>query len=73
MAAITSRIDEDVYPTEIPVKAPEGGLSRDSMVLLNQIRSIDRSRLVRRMGRLRAETMVQVDRALTVSLGLVPI
>lgn len=73
VAAITSSIDEDVYPTEVRVRAREGGLARDSMVLLNQIRSIDKSRLVRRMGRLRAGTMAQVDRALAISLGRVPV
>ena len=60
-----------LYPTEVLVKAPEGGLSSDSVVLLNHVRSIDVRRLGRRLGRLQAETMAQVDRALLVSLGLV--
>jgi len=55
------------------VRAREGGLKKDSVVLLNQIRSIDRARLVRRMGRLRPETMIDVDRALAISVGLVPL
>lgn len=73
VAAITSRRDDDLFPSEVAVRAREGGLPHDSMVLLNQIRSIDKTRLVRRMGRLRPETMIHVDRALMISLGLVPL
>lgn len=68
---MTSRVDEDLYPTEVPVPAPEGGLTRDSVVLLNQIRSIDRVRLVRKLGRLSRQAMARVDRALALSVGLV--
>ena len=70
VAAISSRSDETVYPTEVRVDPPEGRLSVPSVVLLNQIRSIDRRRLVKRLGRLRPGTMKLVDRALQVSLGL---
>ena len=71
VAAITSQVEPDLYPTEVLVKAPEGGLQVDSVVLLNQIRSIDRQRLIRRVGRLSRETMRSVDRALMLSLALV--
>ena len=71
VAAITSKFDEELYPTEVLVRAPEGGLDADSVVLLNQIRSVDRRRLMRRVGRLRPETMRLVDRALVLSLGLI--
>jgi mRNA interferase MazF len=71
VAAITSQFDEPPYPTEVLVKAPDGGLSVDSVVLLNQIRSIDKRRLVRRLGALRQGTLAHVDRALMVSVGLV--
>ena len=70
VAAITSQIDRKQYPTEVHLHPPEAGLSRPSMVLLNQIRSVDRRRLVGRLGRLRPETMARVDRALQISLGL---
>ena len=70
VAAMTSQVDEPLYPTEVFVKAPEGSLTVDSVVLLNQIRSIDNQRLVRRLGRLTTETMRRVDRAQVVSLGL---
>jgi mRNA interferase MazF len=71
VAAITSSWDSSLYPTEVLIQAPEGGLAADSVVLLNQIRSIDRQRLVRRLGRASPETMERVDRALMLSLGLV--
>jgi mRNA interferase MazF len=70
VAAVTSKFDETLYPTEVLVTAPEGGLSVDSVVLLNQIRSIDRRRLVRRLGAIRGSTMERVERSLQISLGL---
>ncbi len=71
VAAITSKFDDELYPTEVLVRAPEGGLDAGSVVLLNQIRSVDRRRLMRRIGRLVPETMRLVDRALMLSLGLI--
>ncbi len=71
VAAITSQFDEDLYPTEVLIKAPEGGVSVDSVALLNQIRSIDKQRLVKRLGTVKAETMVHIDRAIQLSLGMV--
>ena len=71
VAAITTKFDQELYPTEVLVRAPEGGLETDSVVLLNQIRSVDRRRLTRRIGRLKSETMRRVDRALLRSLGLI--
>jgi mRNA interferase MazF len=71
VAAITSQFEEPLYPTEVLVRAPEGGLAVGSVVLLNQIRSVDRGRLVRRLGVLKTETMKEVDRALLLSLGLI--
>ena len=71
VAAITSQVEERIYPTEVLIKAPEAGLTADSVALLNQIRSIDRRRLVRRLGAVRPATMTNVERALMISLGLV--
>jgi mRNA interferase MazF len=71
VAAITSQFEEPLYPTEVLVPAREGGLQSDSVVLLNQVRSIDQQRLVRRLGRLTPATMARVDRALVLSLGIV--
>ncbi len=70
VAAVTSKFDDQLYPTEVFVRASEAGLSVDSVVLLNQIRSIDRQRLVRRLGSANPETMTRVDLALQLSLGL---
>ena len=71
VAAISSHFEEPLYPTEVLIREPEGGLRRDGVVLLNQIRSVDKRRLVKRLGRLEAETMVRVAQALRISLGLV--
>ena len=70
VAAITTQFEEPFYPTEVPVRAPEGGLQAASVVLLNQIRSIDKQRLVRRLGKLAPDTMARVDRAVLLSLGV---
>lgn len=53
------------------IKAPEGGLQIDSVALLNQIRSIDKQRLIKRLGVLDTVTMEDVDTAIQISLGLV--
>ncbi len=71
VAAITSHVEPPLYPTEVLIQPPDGGLDADSVVLLNQIRSIDRQRLVRRLGRLNPETMRRVDHTLMISFGLV--
>ena len=72
VAAITSQFDKDrLYPTEALIKAKEGGLTVDSVVLLNQIRSIDKHRLIKRLGVLKPQTMENVERALQISFGLV--
>jgi mRNA interferase MazF len=71
VAAMTSRFEDPLYPTEVLVKASEGGLAADSVVLLNQLRSVDKARLGRRLGALKAQTVREVDRALLLSLGLV--
>ena len=72
VAALSSKFEEPLYPTEVLVTAKEKvGLSVDSVVLLNQLRSVDKKRLVRRMGKLAPERLAEVDRALRISLGLV--
>jgi mRNA interferase MazF len=69
VAAITTG-DYARYDVNVAVKAPAGGLQRDSLVLLNQIRSVDKSRLGRYWGHLDDEIMTQVDQALKISLAL---
>lgn len=73
VSAITSQYEPPLYPTEVELKRGDGGTSKDSVVLLNQIRSVDKTRLVRRLGMVRTDTMRQVDRALQISLGLVSV
>lgn len=73
VAAITSQFEELLYPTEVFINAPEGGLPRDSVVLLNQIRSIDKQRLVQRMGIVNRSTLEKISRAIEISLGLIDI
>ncbi len=70
VAAITSQFEEPLYPTEVLIKAPEGGLKNDSVVLLNQIRSLDKRRLIKCLGMLSLQTIARVDLALQISLGL---
>ena len=72
VAAITSG-KQIRFDVNVAVKSPEGGLTKDSIILLNQIRTIDKSRLGRYWGRLGTNTLAQVDEALKISLGLVPI
>jgi mRNA interferase MazF len=72
VAALTSG-ERARYDVEVEVKAPEGGLHHNSLVLLNQIRTIDKRRVGRFWGRLSTQTMCRVDRAIEISLGLVPV
>jgi mRNA interferase MazF len=58
------------YPVDVLVPKGEGGLSKDSVVQCNQIRSIDEARLVRTLGRLSPSTMEKIDKALRISLSL---
>ena len=71
VAPITSR-EEATFRVNVAMKAPEGGLANNSVILLNQIRTVDKSRLSRYWGRAKPETMRQVDEAIKISLGLVP-
>ncbi|MEA5134863.1 MAG: type II toxin-antitoxin system PemK/MazF family toxin [Candidatus Fimivivens sp.] len=69
-AAITSQKDKSKLPTHIELSSQSCGLSRDSIVLLEQIRTIDKRRLKERMGRLDDDSMNQINHALQVSFGL---
>ena len=69
-AAITSQKDKSRLPTHISVRSHDCGLSRDSVVLLEQVRTIDKRRLKERMGKLDDRSMSRVDRALSISFGL---
>ena len=69
-AAITSRTDKSKLPTHIEVFADKYGLARDSVILLEQIRTIDKKRLREKMGHLDDDVMNRVNNAITVSFGL---
>ena len=69
-AAITSQREKSKLPTHIELDPHSCGLSRDSTVLLEQIRTIDKRRLKERMGRIDEGAMGKIDRALTISFGL---
>lgn len=69
-AAITSQVGKSRLPTHIELASQSCGLSRDSVILLEQIRTIDKSRLRERMGRLEEPLMNEVDNAIAVSFGL---
>ena len=73
VAAITSKLPLRSFPTEVRVRAGAGGLSQDSAVRLDQIRTLDKARLERYVGQLDAAAMRQVDQALMISLGLEPL
>ena len=69
-AAITSRMGKNRLPTHIDINAERvEGLSKDSVVLLEQVRTIDKQRLGDKMGHLDDETMTHVNTALSVSFG----
>lgn len=69
--AITSQINKAKMPTHIELEANEYGLSRDSVVLAEQIRTIDKQRLKEKIGHLDDERMSKVNEALEISFGLV--
>ena len=69
-AAITSQRDKTKLPTHIAVNADESGLTKDSIVLLEQVRTIDKKRLMEKMGRLNDTQMTRINQALSVSFGL---
>ncbi len=69
-AAITSQINKAKLPTHIEISAQDYGLAKDSVILLEQIRTIDKKRLREKIGRLDDELMEKVNEALSVSFGL---
>ena len=69
-AAITSQTNKAKLPTHIALSAPDHGLPRDSVVLLEQVRTLDKRRLREHTGHADRSVMDQVDSALAVSFGL---
>ena len=69
-AAITSRLGKSKLPTHIDIPGVNAGLSKDSVILLEQVRTIDKRRLKEKMGHLDEGTMNHVNNAIQVSFGL---
>lgn len=72
-AAITSQINKAKLPTHIEINAMDYGLQKDSVILLEQIRTIDKKRLREKIGHLDDELMEKVNEALSISFGLADI
>jgi mRNA interferase MazF len=71
VAAITSRIKKAKLPTHVEICADEYGLERDSVILLEQLRTIDKRRLKEKLAHLDKESMDRVNEGLMISLGLI--
>jgi len=70
IAPITSNIMKQEYPTNVIIKKEESRLNKDSTILLNQIKTIDKSRIIKKISLLNNFIMRKVDMAIKVSLGL---
>ncbi|MGI6611217.1 MAG: type II toxin-antitoxin system PemK/MazF family toxin [Limnochordia bacterium] len=70
VAAITSRIKKAKLPTHVEICADDYGLERDSVILLEQLRTIDKRRLKEKLAHLDEESMNRVNEGLMISLGL---
>ncbi len=72
-AITTATLGEKMYPTEVLIHARTGGLTHDSLVLLNQIRTVDKTRLVKRLGILPSTQLSKVSTAIEISLDTIGI
>ena len=70
VAAVTSQMNKAKLPTHVAINAAESGLSRNSVVLMEQLRTIDKRRLKERIGQLDSELLPDVNHALGISLGI---
>jgi mRNA interferase MazF len=73
VAAITSKKTNHIYPFEVLIEPPEGGLDLRSKVMLMQIRAVDKRRLVGNYGSIGANTMRLVEKAIQIATSLIPI
>lgn len=69
VAAVTTRDKKHALPVHVPVSSAESGLRQDSVVLTEQVRTLEKTRLHDCVGRLPASAMRRIDRALALSLG----
>lgn len=70
IAAVTSQINKAKLPTHIEISGDEYGLNKDSVILAEQVRTIDKRRLKEKIGHLDEELMERVNDALEISFGL---
>ncbi len=70
IAPFTSKIYVREFMTNVFVDKMKSGLEKDSTIMFNQIRTIDKSRIIKKIGSLNFETMKKVDEAISISLGL---
>ncbi len=71
VAAITSQISKAKLPTHVEISAQQYNIDKDSVILLEQLRTIDKRRLKEKVTHLSEEIMAKVDEAIRISLGLV--
>ena len=71
VAAVTSQINKAKLPTHVEISAEGHGLSKDSVILLEQLRTIDKKRLRERIGHIDDSSIERTNEALTISLGIV--
>lgn len=70
VAAITSQINKAKLPTHVEISSEEYGLNKDSVVLLEQVRTLDKKRLKEKIGHMTDSDMEKVDKSLLISVGL---
>ncbi|HIH18303.1 MAG TPA: type II toxin-antitoxin system PemK/MazF family toxin [Nanoarchaeota archaeon] len=70
VAPITSRVYEKEYPTNVMISRRESRLDKDSTILLNQVRTIDKARIIKHIGSVNKEILEKVELAIKASLGL---
>ena len=73
VAAITSQINKSKLPTHLSIRADQFGIAKDSVVLLEQLRTIDKKRLRERVCHIDTDNMKKIDYALKISLGLIDV
>lgn len=71
-AAITSKMNKAKLPTHVEISAKENGIAKDSVILLEQVRTIDKSRLKEKMCHLDGEIIEKIDKALAISFSILP-
>lgn len=71
VAAVTSQINKAKLPTHVEISANGHGLVKDSVVLLEQLRTIDKKRLKERVGRIDENSIERTNEALSISLGII--